>query len=52
MIKSRKICEIRVLSGNDKKIVLRLFENKNFEIYEIGETGNTKIYEIRVKNDT
>ena len=48
-MKSRKICEIRVLSGNDERMVLKFFENNGFEIYEIGETGNTKIYEIRVK---
>lgn len=49
MIKSRKICEIRVLSGNDEKTVLKPFEKEGFEIYEIGQTGNTKIFEVRVK---
>lgn len=48
-MKSKKICEIRVLSGNDERMVLKPFENNSFEIYEIGKTGNTKIYEIRVK---
>lgn len=50
-MKSRKICEIRVLSGNDEKTVLKPFEKEGFEIYEIGQTGNTKIFEIRVKNN-
>lgn len=45
-----KICEIRVLKGQNLKLIEEIFKDKGFWLHEIGETGNTVLLEVLQDN--